>query len=136
MVGHLVGVTEDGGFLVQFPGNPGEQPGRALAATEISKQRVGSPVAISFVDGNIHQPLILGFIQATANETKSAGEQALEVQQDGQRLVISAEHELVLKCGDSTITLTKEGKVTIRGKHLLSRAEGVNRIKGGAVQIN
>jgi hypothetical protein len=136
VVGHLVGLAEDGGFLVQFPGNPGGQPVRALAATEISERRVGSPVALSFVEGNIHQPLILGFILVNANETAGAGKQTLEVQQDGKRLVISAENELVLKCGDSTITLTKAGKVLIRGKYLLSRAEGVNRIKGGAVQIN
>jgi len=93
-------------------------------------------VALSFVEGNIQQPLILGFIRATANAVESANHQTFEVQQDGQRLVISAEQELVLKCGESTVTLTKDGKITIRGKQLLSRAEGVNRIKGGAVQIN
>ena len=136
VVGNLVGLADDGSFLVQFPGNPTEQPVRALAATEISQRRVGNPVALSFVAGNVHQPLILGFIQATANETTNTGERLVEVQQDGKRLVISAEEELVLKCGESTITLTKEGKVTIRGKHILSRAEAVNRIKGGAVQIN
>ena len=136
MVGHLVGFTEDNGFLVQFPGNPAEKPIRALAATHITERRIGSPVALSFVEGNIHQPLILGFIHASANETKSADEQVVEVRQDGKRLIISAEDELVLKCGESTITLTKAGKITIRGKHLLSRAEAVNRIKGGAVQIN
>ncbi len=109
---------------------------RALAVSKINQGQVGNPVALSFVEGNVYQPLILGFIQATANETKSADEQVVEVEQDGKRLVISAEQELVLKCGDSTITLTKAGKINIRGKQLLSRAEGVNRIKGGAVQIN
>lgn len=135
-MGHLVGLADDGGFLVQFAGNPAETPMRALAVTEINQRRIGNPVALSFVDGNIHQPLILGFIQASANETKNVLEQVVEVQRDGQRLVISAGQELVLKCGESTITLTKDGKITIRGKQLLSRAEGVNRIKGGAVQIN
>jgi hypothetical protein len=137
VLGHLVGLTDEGDFLVQFPGNPdGEQPLRALAATEISKQRVGSPVALSFLEGDIHQPLILGFIRSNANEAEAPGKQTIEVQQDDKRLVITAENELVLKCGESTITLTKAGKIIIRGKYLLSRAEGVNRIKGGAVQIN
>jgi hypothetical protein len=136
VVGQLVGLTEEGGFLVQFPGNPSAAPVQALAATEINPSRIGKPVALSFVAGNIQQPLILGFIQTSAHETKNPGEPIVEVEQDGKRLVISAADELVLKCGDSTITLTKAGKITIRGKHLLSRAEAVNRIKGGAVQIN
>lgn len=134
--GHLVALTEDGGFLVQFPGNPSAEPCRALAVVEINERRVGSPVALSFVEGNIQQPLILGFIRTSASEVESPSHQTFELQQDGKRLVISAEQELILKCGESTITLTKEGKITVRGKHLLSRAEALNRIKGGAVQIN
>ena len=75
-------------------------------------------------------------MQAHASEDGTTSKQPFEIQQDGQRLVISAGQELVLKCGESTIILTKDGKITIRGKQLLSRAEGANRIKGGAVQIN
>lgn len=136
VVGHLVGLTDEGRFLVQFPGNPDNEPVAALAAAAIDPRRIGQPVALAFVAGNLQQPLILGFIQTSAREIHRPGDQIVEVQADGKRLVISAEEELVLKCGDSTITLTKEGKITVRGKHLLSRAEAVNRIKGGAVQIN
>lgn len=136
VIGRLIGLTEDGGFLVQFPGNPEEEPIRALAATEISQNRIGSPVALSFLEGNVLQPLILGFIQASAQEAAEASGQTIEVHRDGKRLVISAENELMLRCGDSTITLTKAGKVLIRGKYLLSRSSGPNRIKGGSVQIN
>ena len=49
---------------------------------------------------------------------------------------ITAEKEIVLKCGKASITLTKAGKVIIRGTYLLNRSSGVNRIKGGSVQIN
>ena len=41
-----------------------------------------------------------------------------------------------LRCGKASITLTRAGKVLIRGAYLLSRSSGVNRIKGGSVQIN
>jgi hypothetical protein len=34
------------------------------------------------------------------------------------------------------LTLTHAGKVLIRGAYVLSRSSGVNRIKGGSVQIN
>ena len=58
------------------------------------------------------------------------------VELNGRRLEFNADEELVLRCGKSSITLTQAGKVLIRGEYLLSRSSGVNRIKGGSVQIN
>jgi hypothetical protein len=58
------------------------------------------------------------------------------VSADGRRLVLSAYSELHLVCGESSLTLRKDGKVVINGRHVLSRAKVVNRIKGGSVQIN
>jgi hypothetical protein len=55
---------------------------------------------------------------------------------DPETLCISAARELTLKCGKSSITLTAAGKLLLRGAYLLSRSSGVNRIKGGSVQIN
>lgn len=55
---------------------------------------------------------------------------------DGKRIVIEGKQEIVFKCGESSITLTKAGKILIRGKYLLSRSTGVNRILGGSVQVN
>jgi len=44
--------------------------------------------------------------------------------------------QLVLRCGRASITLTAAGKVLIEGAYVSSRSTGVNRIKGGSVQIN
>ena len=55
---------------------------------------------------------------------------------DGKRVVFEAKEEIVFKCGDASITLTKAGKILIRGKYLLNRSTGVNRIMGGSVQVN
>jgi hypothetical protein len=60
----------------------------------------------------------------------------VEARVDGHRVVLDAEQEIVLRCGKASITLTRAGKVLIRGAYLLSRSSGVNRIKGGSVQIN
>lgn len=60
----------------------------------------------------------------------------LLAQVDGERVVIEGEKEIVLRCGESSITLTKAGKILIRGKYLLNRSTGVNRIMGGSVQVN
>ena len=47
-----------------------------------------------------------------------------------------SKEQLVLRCGKASITLTKAGKVLIDGSHVLSRSSGVNRVKGGSVQLN
>ena len=51
-------------------------------------------------------------------------------------LHIKAHDGMVIECGKSTIILTKDGKVQIKGNDLLSRARGMNKIKGAGVNIN
>jgi hypothetical protein len=58
------------------------------------------------------------------------------VDADGERLVVSAVHGLVLRCGKASITLSADGKIVVRGTHVVSHSSGLNRIKGGSVQVN
>ena len=51
-------------------------------------------------------------------------------------LLLEAKENLTLRVGAGSITLRKDGKILIRGKDLVSRADRMNRIKGGAVSIN
>ncbi len=51
-------------------------------------------------------------------------------------LRLKADEGLVIECGKASIILTKEGKIQIKGKELLSRASGMNKIKGAGVNIN
>lgn len=51
-------------------------------------------------------------------------------------LVIEATKSLTLRVGDGSITIREDGKILIKGKDLVSHAKRLNRIKGGAVQIN
>jgi len=51
-------------------------------------------------------------------------------------LVLEAKHSLTLRVGDGSITIREDGKILIKGKDLVSHAKRLNRIKGGAVQIN
>ena len=53
-----------------------------------------------------------------------------------ERLELIAEREIVLRCGEASLTLTRAGKIILRGTYVLSRSSGVNKIKGGSVQIN
>lgn len=69
-------------------------------------------------------------------EQKTQSAQVDDVYLDGQRVVLEGKQEIVFKCGEASITLTKAGKILIRGKYLLNRSTGVNRIMGGSVQVN
>jgi hypothetical protein len=55
---------------------------------------------------------------------------------NGESLVIEAKEEIVFRCGESSIILSKNGKISFRGNYILNRATGLNRILGGSVQIN
>lgn len=61
---------------------------------------------------------------------------AVEARLDGKRVVLDADSEVVLRCGDASITLTRDGKILLRGTYVETFSRGVNRIKGGAVKIN
>jgi len=136
MIGKLI-ATE--GVKVDYPGNPKAKPLSAISTRTISEEDLGREVALAFVGGDPTQPILLGLIEPspiTENENTTLANNKLNAHIDGEKLLITGEKEIVLRCGKSSITLTKEGKILLRGKYLLSRSSGVNRIKGGSVQIN
>jgi hypothetical protein len=51
-------------------------------------------------------------------------------------LKINGDDELVLSCGKSSITLTKSGKVIIRGTKIVSHASGDHKIRGAQISLN
>lgn len=52
------------------------------------------------------------------------------------RLELTGEREVVIRSGAASLTLTSAGKAILAGEYVLSRSRGVNKIKGGSVQIN
>lgn len=98
--------------------------GTSLSITRLRRAFVErQPVVV--VDGV--PPVLIGLLQVTA-------EQDLEVV--GRHIAITAGESFTITCGKASITLTKAGKVVIRGADVLSRSSGINRVKGGSVQIN
>jgi len=130
IVGRIAALQESGVALVDFPGNASGQLVSAQALVPVTTADAGRNVALTFEDGDSALPIIIGLFQAPS----AAGSH--EVKLDDESLVLSAKKEVVIQCGKSSITLTSSGKVLIRGAYLLSRSSGVNRIKGGSVQIN
>ncbi len=59
-----------------------------------------------------------------------------EADVDGARVRICARDEVVIACGQASITLRRNGRVIIRGTHVETRAAGTNRIRGGQVRVN
>jgi hypothetical protein len=51
-------------------------------------------------------------------------------------IVLEAKQSLTIACGSGSITIRADGKILVKGKDLVSHATRLNRIKGGAVQIN
>ncbi|APR77280.1 Hypothetical protein A7982_02627 [Minicystis rosea] len=130
VVGTLRGFAPTGEALVDFPGH-GAEPIAARAMAVIGPEHLGRSIAILFEGGDPSKPVVMGLMhrpQAPVPAVEAAG--------DGERLVFEAEKEIVLRCGEASITLTRAGKVLIKGAYLLTRASGVNRIQGGAVEIN
>jgi hypothetical protein len=76
--------------------------------------------------------VILGYLQPPAAAVPATA----EVLVDGDRVEIGAEREIVLRCGKASLTLTRSGKIVLRGTYILSRSSGPNKIKGGSIQLN
>jgi len=144
VVGLLVELATTGEPLVDFPGNPAGKPVPAMATTRLTANNVGGEVALLFENGDASRPLIVGPLlhpvaiapEPTEADGAKTGTEATEVMVDGQRVSFTAQEELVLRCGAASITLTRAGKILIRGKYVLSRSSGVNRGKGASIQLN
>jgi hypothetical protein len=140
VIGTLADPGENGETMVHFPGIPSGEPLEAISTEDMTGKNPGNEVALGFVEGNPALPIILGLIQKTGNlETPSnekSPDQNVDVRLDGETLTLNADQEIVLKCGKSSITLTRAGKIIVKGAYLSNHSTGVNRIKGGSVQIN
>lgn len=154
IIGAIAGIDNQGQPLVDFPENLSGQPLAAMSTMGITAAHVGRNVALLFAKGDPRSPVIMGLIHSplhdliVAYDTKnhelpapheSSESSALKVDDvtiDGKRIVLEGREEVVIKCGEASITLTKAGKILIRGNYVLNRASGVNRILGGSVQVN
>jgi len=98
---------------------------------------IGRSVVVLFDSGALQAPIIMGVIEPHAlADLQPTPESGVVVHADGERHLITAEREIVLRCGEASITLTRAGKVIIKGNYILSRSTGYNKIKGAAIDIN
>jgi hypothetical protein len=135
VIGDLIGMSE-GAPLVRYPGQPGTAALRAQSVIEVHGAHVGRRVVLFFEQGDAARPIVMGLLREGNGRPLPDQAGNVDVDSDGAQLIVSAKEQLVLRCGKASITLTRAGKVLIEGCYLSSRSSGVNRIKGGSVQLN
>jgi Domain of unknown function (DUF6484) len=133
VIGILDGFDQEGRPLVDYPGNASGAPLPALTTAPYSSDAIGRQVALLFAEADASRPVIVGLVRPPG-DVVPGGARLAEL--DGERLVLRAKQEIVLECGRASITLTRAGKVLVRGTYLSSRSSGVHRIKGASVDIN
>lgn len=137
VIGEIVAIDDDGLTpMVVFPGQPGTAALRARTCVEVRPPDLGGEVALMFDGGDASRPIVMGVLTRARLPPALDACGQVEVDVDGHRVVVSAKEQLQLRCGKASITLTSAGKVLIEGSYLLSRSTGVNRVKGGSVQLN
>lgn len=134
--GMLVQCLEGTDPVVEFEDTDGTVVRHHAATTvELDSSVEGHPVLLMFLGGDRASPVITGLLApGSARPKKISRTPKLEL--DAKELLLEADSQITLKCGKSSITLTRDGRIILKGKHLLSRATSVNRIRGGVIQLN
>jgi hypothetical protein len=131
-VGRLDALAEDGTPVVRIDTwDLRDLAARSLVA--IDAEHLGQPVALGFEAGDPRRPIILGFMIQPAAQSIQA---SLEATLDGERVVLTAEREIELRCGEAAIILNADGRIDIRGTYVTSQASATQRILGGSVNLN
>jgi hypothetical protein len=137
VVGVLVALPADRTApLVGFDGQPGHDAIRARTTVDLTVDNVGQRVALMFERGDRRWPIVVGCLRESRQESAPEPSTHVEVSSDGQRLLLTAKEQIVLRCGKASITLTSVGKVIVQGAYLSNRSSGVLRLKGSSVQLN
>lgn len=144
-VGTLVTADPDAGVQVHIPGTPGEAALVARSTLRLSRDDVGRSVLLVFERGDHRRPIITGLLEDhpvgdAPRESDSSvvlpRDASQTVRVDGRRLHFTAQQEVLIECGKSSLRLRADGRIVILGTDIVSRARRTHKVKGGNVLIN
>lgn len=131
LTGRLAAI-DAGRPIVEFDAGQGLQkmPARVLQDMAPGGQpwAVGQTVLLMLERGDARAPVIIGRVTDTLPQPS--------VDLRAEELNFEGREQVVLRCGEASITLRADGQVLIKGSRLLSRASESNKIRGATVLIN
>jgi hypothetical protein len=97
----------------------------------------GTPVLIVFEDSNPRLPIVLGpVLERISTPVQASSPFVKQSGPDGGNAILEAKDEVLLRCGESSLSMRKDGKIVLKGRTITSRASRTNKIRGGSVAIN
>lgn len=124
----IAGADAEGRPLVRE--SSGEEPRRARVVwmrEEPAWERCSGLRVVVAREEDREDPIVLGLLDPPPEEASAASPRNLRVE---------SREELVIQCGKARIALRADGRIEIRGGHLISRSSGPNKIKGASIHIN
>ena len=81
--------------------------------------------------------ILIGLVRERVNAAaRDAAPGQLQVTVDGETLRLTAEHEIELKCGNSSLVLRRSGRVILKGTHVVTTSSGPVKVKGATIALN
>lgn len=137
--GHLAGVDDEGRVLFVPEGHTGAPLPVAVglplsdeALLEAARQ--GRRALVVAADGT-DRLVLVGLVR---ERLSSAAQQraGLDARLDGDVVRLEAKGRIELVCGQASLVLEADGRVTISGTHIVSTSRGANKIKGATISLN
>ena len=141
-LGHIVGTDGKGRPVVDFDCNP---VGRRVARKAVRLDAEGIQAAVNarhavelrFEEGDPRLPIITALLPGAPSDVHSnALRAALEKATESRARVIQGEDGLALRCGEASVTLLRNGKVSVRGTCVEASSEGTLRLKSMSLQVH
>jgi hypothetical protein len=127
-LGVITRFSDTGAPIVGVPDEHREVAARSCVA--LCPDDVGKEVVLVRDSNAAGTMIVIGVVQSSAHKL------AVQATADGRRVTLSASESITLKCGDASLVLKADGTVQVRGNRIVTHATGVNRIRGGSVELN